>query len=73
MKQNTNNTLEVSEYKIQFIYNDNPDNVHTRHFQSISLEQVQENLNKIIDDTGWQLLSIEKYNRFSRIWEMAKD
>ena len=69
MKQNINNTLEVSEYKIKVIYNDNPDNVHTRHFQSISLSQVQENLNKIIDDAGWQLLSIEKYNRFNREWE----
>ena len=73
MKKNTNNTLEVSEYKIKFIYNDNPNNVHTRHFQSISLEQVQMNLNKIIDDAGWQLLSIEKYNRFSCAWEMAKE
>ena len=60
---------KVNEYKIKFIYNDNPDNVHTRYFQSISLEQVQENLNKIIEDAGWQLISIEKYNRFSDGWE----
>ena len=48
------NNLEVNEYKIKFIYNDNASNIHERYFQSISLEQVQENLNKIIDDGGWQ-------------------
>ena len=61
---------EVSEYKIKFIYNDNASNIHERYFQSISLEQVQENLNKIIDDGGWQLISIEKFNIYSRKWEV---
>ena len=65
-----NDTLRVNEYKIKFIYNDNALNIHERYFQSISLEQVQENLNKIIDDGGWQLISIEKYNTYSRKWEV---
>ena len=68
MKKNKNK-LEVNEYKIKFVYNDNTSNIHTRYFQSISLEQVQANLNKIIDEDGWQLLSIEKYNRFTDGWE----
>ena len=68
MKKNKNK-LEVNEYKIKFVYNDNTSNIHTRYFQSISLEQVQANLNKIIDEDGWQLLSIEKYNRFNGSWE----
>tara|TARA_R100000008_G_scaffold55046_1_gene33695 strand:+ start:2238 stop:2456 length:219 start_codon:yes stop_codon:yes gene_type:complete len=72
MKKNTNNTLEVSEYKIKFIYN-NANNIHTRHFQSISLSQVKENLNKIIDDDQeWELISIEKYNKYSMKWEKAE-
>jgi len=72
MRKNKNNTLEVSEYKIKFIYN-NANNIHTRHFQSISLSQVKENLNKIIgDDQDWTLVSIEKYNRYSDKWEEAK-
>ena len=71
MKKNKNK-LEVNEYKIKFVYNDNASNIHTRYFQSISLEQVQANLNKIIDEDGWQLLSIEKYNRFNGLWEMEK-
>ena len=62
-------SLEVNEYKIHFIYIDNPQNIHTRYFQSISLDQVKENLDKIIDGAGWELVSIEKYNRFNREWE----
>ena len=65
-------TLEVNEYKIKFIY-DNPQNIHTRYFQSISLEQVQENLNKIIGDNDYQLISIEKYNRWTGKWEQEQD
>ena len=64
------NTLQVNEYKIKFIYNDNASNIHTRYFQSINLEQVQANLNKIIDDGEWQLISIEKFNIYSKKWEV---
>ena len=70
MKSKDNN-FDVNEYKIKFIYNDNATNIHERYFQSISLEQVQENLSKIIGmkQVGWKLLSIERYNRFNRKWE----
>ena len=71
MKKNTENTLEVNEYKIKFIYS-NANNIHTRHFQSISLSQVKENLNKIIDAEEWELISIEKYNKYSMKWEKAE-
>ena len=67
-----NKTLEVNEYKIKFIY-DNPKNIHTRYFQSISLEQVQNNLNKIIGDNDYQLVSIERYNRWTDKWEQEQD
>ena len=64
-----NKSLEVNEYKIKFIYNDNAENIHTRYFQSISLSQVKSNLNKIIEEDGWELISIERYNRYTMNWE----
>tara|TARA_R100000808_G_C2064465_1_gene94530 strand:- start:309 stop:539 length:231 start_codon:yes stop_codon:yes gene_type:complete len=63
-----NKALEVNEYKIKFIY-DNPQNVHTRYTQAVSLEQVESNLNKMIEAEEYELLSIEKYNRYSKQWE----
>ena len=50
MKQK-DKSLEVNEYRIKFIY-DNPNNVHTRYFQSVSSNQITENLNKVIISGG---------------------
>jgi hypothetical protein len=62
-----NKSLEVNEYKIKFIY-DNPNNIHTRYTQAVSLKQVESNLNKMIE-SEYELISIEKYNRYSKQWE----
>ena len=71
MKQK-DKSLEVNEYRIKFIY-DNPTNVHTRYFQSVSSNQITENLNKIIGHDDYQILSLEKYNRFADKWEEEED
>ncbi len=74
MKKNKKNSLQVNEYKIQFIYNNNPDNIHTRYFQSISLIQVKENLNKIINGhKDWELVTIEMFNRYTQEFEEANE
>ena len=72
-KKNKYLPLEVNEYKIKFIYN-NVNNVHTRYFQSISLSQVKENLNKIINgNKDWELISIEMYNRYTQKFEKVNE
>ena len=67
------NKYKVNEYKIQFIYTNNPDNIHIRYFQSINLEQVENNLSQIINDRReWKLISIEMYNNYSQKWELQE-
>lgn len=65
-------SLEVNEYRINFIYK-NPKDIHTRYFQSVSSNQIIENLNRVIGHDDYQILSIEKYNRWSDKWEQEQD
>ena len=65
--------LQVKEYRIRFYYNDSPSYVQERHFQATDLEQVKSNLNKIIEDDEYGLISIESYNRYSEKWDIADE
>ena len=75
MKSKEANTNELNQYKIKFIYIDTPLNVHTRYFMSYSKEEVESMLPKITDSNlrdnndEYELISIEKFNRFSDKWE----
>ena len=75
MKTKEPNTNELNQYRIKFIYIDTPLNVHERHFMAYSKGQVESMLPKITDsnlrddNNEYQLLSIEKFNRFADRWE----
>ena len=43
------------------------------HIASKKLNQITENLNKIIGHDDYQILSLEKYNRFADKWEEEED
>lgn len=75
MNTKATNTNELNQYKIKFIYIDTPLNIHERYFMSYSKDQVESMLPKITDsnlrddNNEYQLLSIEKFNRFADRWE----
>lgn len=75
MKTKEPNTNELNQYKIKFIYIDTPLNVHTRYFMSYSRNQVESMLPQITasnlrdNNNEYELISIEKFNRFSDKWE----
>ncbi len=75
MKTKATSTNELNQYKIKFIYIDTPLNIHERYFMSYSKKQVESMLPKITDsnlrdnNNEYELLSIEKFNRFNGKWE----
>ncbi len=75
MKRKETNTNELNQYKIKFIYIDTPLNVHERYFMAYSKQEVESMLPKITDsnlrdnNNEYELISIEKFNRFSDKWE----
>ena len=75
MNTKETNTTELNQYKIKFIYIDTPLNIHERYFMSYSKKQVESMLPKITDsnlrdnNNEYELLSIEKFNRFNGKWE----
>ena len=62
--------LSVSEYRIKYYHIGSELNVHTRYFQSVNVEQLKKNLPQIIGDKEYELVSIEKYNRYAKKWEL---
>tara|TARA_B100000519_G_scaffold18198_1_gene13277 strand:+ start:133 stop:366 length:234 start_codon:yes stop_codon:yes gene_type:complete len=75
MKTKEPNTNELNQYRIKFIYIDTPLNIHERHFMAYSKQEVESMLPKITDsnlrdnNNEYELLSIEKFNRFADKWE----
>ena len=75
MKSKEANTNELNQYRIKFIYIDTPLNIHDRYFMAYSKDQVESMLPKITasnlrdDNDEYELISIEKFNRFSEKWE----
>jgi len=75
MKRKETNTNELNQYKIKFIYIDTPLNVHERYFMAYSKQEVESMLPKITDsnlrdnNNEYELISIEKFNRFADKWE----
>lgn len=75
MNTKESNTRELNQYRIKFIYIDTPLNIHTRYFMSYSKAHIESLLPKITEsnlrytDNEYELLSIEKFNRFSDKWE----
>ena len=75
MKTKEPNTNELNQYRIKFIYTDTPLNIHERHFMAYSKQEVESMLPKITDsnlrdnNNEYELISIEKFNRFSDKWE----
>ena len=75
MNKDQSKAQDLNQYRIKFIYIDAPSNIHTRYFMSYSKEQVQSLLPQITEshlketDNKYELLSIEKFNRFSNKWE----
>ena len=75
MKTKEPNTNELNQYKIKFIYIDTPLNVHERYFMAYSRNQVESMLPQITEsnlrdnNNEYELISIEKFNRFSDKWE----
>ena len=75
MKSKEPNTNELNQYRIKFIYTDTPLNIHERHFMAYSKQEVESMLPKITDsnlrdnNNEYELISIEKFNRFADRWE----
>jgi len=75
MNTKATNTNELNQYRIKFIYIDTPLNVHERHFMAYSRNQVESMLPQITtsnlrdNNNEYELLSIEKFNRFADKWE----
>ena len=71
MKSKEPNTNELNQYRIKFIYTDTPLNIHERHFMAYSKQEVESMLPKITasnlrdNNDEYELISIEKFNRFS--------
>lgn len=75
MNTKESNTNELNQYRMKFIYVDTPLNIHTRYFMAYSKDQVESMLPQITDSNlrenndEYELLSIEKFNRFANRWE----